>query len=171
MFSKSWIRIAFVLCMCAIVAAGCKTKPKPAPIPDEGLTPIPGDGSDIGMTDRSADTGAEITVKFENVLFSYDSFQVTESEAAKVASVAEFMKSKPDIKLTCEGNCDERGSAEYNMSLGEHRAQAVRAALVGVGIDAARIQTKSYGREQPIDARHCEEAWRQNRRVEFKLYQ
>ena len=172
MFSKSWINVLLVFCLCVVVSAGCKSKPKPTAEGQTEMTPVgmPGEGTEGGLPARGAEGTAITGVKFETVLFSYDSFQVTDTEAAKIQKVAEFMKEKPTVKLTTEGNCDERGSAEYNMSLGEHRALAVRAALVGLGIDASRIQTKSYGREKPADSRHCEDAWRQNRRVEFALY-
>jgi len=159
----------FMLCLCVLVCAGCKTKkPKVDDTASMNPTEVGGNG-EIPESQRGGDQTA-MAEKFDNVLFSYDSFQVADTEVAKIQKVAEFMKAKPEVKLTTEGNCDERGSAEYNMSLGEHRALAVRAALVGLGIDASRIQTKSYGREKPIDNRHCEEAWRSNRRVEFALY-
>jgi peptidoglycan-associated lipoprotein len=80
------------------------------------------------------------------------------------------MTRNQDVRLIAEGHCDERGSREYNLSLGEHRALAVRAYLVGLGVDGARIQTRSYGEEQPLDPGHDESAWRLNRRVEFALF-
>jgi peptidoglycan-associated lipoprotein len=170
-FCKSWINVLFVLCLCVMVSVGCKG---PKPKVDDTTSVIPekiDEPTGTRLPERDEGDMAAISgTKFENVLFSYDSFQVTETELAKIQKVAELMKAKTAIKLTTEGNCDERGSAEYNMSLGEHRALAVRAALVVLGIDASRIQTKSYGREKPIDNRHCEEAWHQNRRVEFAPY-
>lgn len=170
-FSKSWINVLFVFCLCVLVGAGCR---HPKPKVDDSTSMQPTDvgtpTGEIPVAPRDEGGTAITDVKFENVLFSYDSFQVADTEVAKVQKVADFMKTKTEVKLTTEGNCDERGSAEYNMSLGERRALAVRAALVSLGIDASRIQTKSYGREKPIDNRHCEEAWRQNRRVEFAPY-
>jgi peptidoglycan-associated lipoprotein len=80
------------------------------------------------------------------------------------------MASNPGVRLVTEGHCDERGSNEYNMSLGEHRADAVRAALLTRNIDGARVTTKSYGEEMPLDPGHGEDAWRVNRRVEFAFY-
>jgi peptidoglycan-associated lipoprotein len=80
------------------------------------------------------------------------------------------MKANADVRLVKEGHCDERGSIEYNMSLGEHRALAVRAYMVSHGIDGARIQTRSFGKEKPLDPGHSEPSWRVNRRVEFALF-
>jgi peptidoglycan-associated lipoprotein len=104
------------------------------------------------------------------VLFAYDSYQIAPSEVAKVEKVAEFMRRATDVKLVAEGHCDERGSNEYNMSLGEHRALAVRAHLISLGIDGSRIQTRSFGEEKPLNSGHGESAWRENRRVEFALF-
>jgi peptidoglycan-associated lipoprotein len=168
--SKSWFNVLFVFSLCVLVSVGCKSK-KPKVDDGSSVTPTEVGGTGQIPEGQRDENGTAITdTKLDNVLFSYDSFQVADTEIAKVQKVAEFMKAKPDVKLTTEGNCDERGSAEYNMSLGEHRALAVRAALVGIGIDASRIQTKSYGREKPVDDRHCEEAWHKNRRVDFALY-
>jgi len=109
-------------------------------------------------------------VEFSNVHFAYDSYQVEDAEVAKIERVAEYMRANPGVRLVVEGHCDERGSREYNMSLGEHRALAVRAYLVGVGIDGSGIQTRSYGEEMPVDPGHNEAAWRLNRRGGFVLF-
>ncbi|MBN1557201.1 MAG: OmpA family protein [Lentisphaerae bacterium] len=125
---------------------------------------------DSPLSERFED-GVRVTdVRFEPVRFAYDSYQVENSEVGKIESVAAYMRDDTGVRLVVEGHCDERGSREYNMSLGEHRALAVRAYLVGLGIDGARVQTRSYGEEQPADPGHGESAWRQNRRVEFALY-
>lgn len=109
-------------------------------------------------------------VNFQDVNFLYDSYQIPRSEIPKIEEVADYMKENRGVRLIIEGHCDERGSREYNMSLGEHRALAVRAYLVGLGIASSRIQTRSYGEEQPLDFGHNESAWRKNRRAEFVLY-
>jgi peptidoglycan-associated lipoprotein len=105
------------------------------------------------------------------IYFGYDSFQVEPSQTATVETVGDYMRDNPNAKLVVEGHCDERGSREYNLSLGEHRALAVRAYLIGLGIEASRIQTRSYGEEAPTSAGHDDTAWRDNRRGEFAVYE
>ena len=131
------------------------------------------EGPDLKMEGDRFTTGTPVSdIEFhrDNVLFEYDSFQIKSTEIAKIEKIAGFMKQETKVVLVCEGHCDERGSREYNMSLGEQRAQAVRAHLVGVGIAPERIQSKSFGKEKPLNAGHNEAAWRENRRVEFALF-
>lgn len=105
------------------------------------------------------------------VYFSYNESAVPAAEMGKVANAALFLQQNPRVVLLVEGNCDERGTNEYNMSLGEFRAQAVRNALVAQGIEPGRVQTASYGEEKPAVAGHDEAAWRLNRRGDFAFYQ
>jgi len=115
--------------------------------------------------------GTPVTdVSFENVAFPFDSFQIADSERGKIESVANYMSSNNDVTTVVDGHCDERGSREYNLSLGEHRALAIRAYLISLGVAGDRIQTRSFGEEQPLDPSHGEGAWRQNRRGEFSLF-
>ena len=110
-------------------------------------------------------------VSFAPVYFGFDSTVVPQGEVAKIDAVARHLKEKPDRVLVIEGNCDERGSNEYNMSLGENRAIIIRTYLTGNDIAADRIQTRSFGEEKPADAGHDEAAWAKNRRGEFAVYQ
>ena len=116
---------------------------------------------------RPEASGTIIDAQLAAVQFAFDSAQVDEGERAKAEAAAAYLKSNAGTTVTLEGNCDERGSTEYNMSLGERRAQSVSTYLMSLGIDANRIQTKSYGKERPKDPGHAETAWRVNRRVEF----
>lgn len=104
------------------------------------------------------------------VHFAYDSSAIRSSERANVEAVASALKSDPGAKLMIEGNCDERGTEEYNRSLGERRALAVRQALVKLGVSSMRVFTKSYGKDNPAnDPGHDESAWAKNRRDDFVL--
>ena len=82
---------------------------------------------------------------------------------------SDWLQENPDVYFTIEGHCDERGTAEYNLALGDRRAQSTKNFLVDLGIDATRISTVSYGEERPVDPRSNEEAWAKNRRAQFML--
>ena len=110
-------------------------------------------------------------VSFEPVYFGFDSTVVPQGELGKIDAVAQHLTSRTDRVVVVEGNCDERGSNEYNMSLGENRAIIVRNYLVQNGIAADRIQTRSYGEEKPAVDGHDESAWSRNRRGEFAIFQ
>ena len=110
-------------------------------------------------------------VKVAPVYFAFDSYALPPSEVSKIEQVAHHLQQNAAHVLVVEGNCDERGSNEYNMSLGENRALAVRSHLVNLGISADRIQTRSYGEEKPAVTGTGEEVWHLNRRCEFALFQ
>ncbi len=101
--------------------------------------------------------------------FAYDSAAIKKTEQSNLLLVAEALKADANAKLLVEGNCDERGTQEYNRSLGERRALAAREALAKLGIDASRIRTISYGKDKPVDPANTAEAWTKNRRDDFVL--
>lgn len=109
-------------------------------------------------------------VEFAAVYFGFDSTVIPQGELGKIDLVAEHLKAKPERVVLVEGNCDERGSNEYNITLGENRAIIVRNYLVQNGVEANRIQTRSYGEEKPAAEGHDESAWALNRRAEFGIY-
>ncbi len=114
--------------------------------------------------------GSEHIGLFSPVLFAYDSSQVSAGERAKIEAVASHLKQNSAHSVILEGHCDERGSREYNLALGERRALAVRTYLIGLGIASDRTQTKSFGEENPAAPGHDDGSWSQNRRGEFVLY-
>lgn len=173
MTTRSMVAMALV-CSLAVALTGCKSwrskKNTTTPGGDNGGLVTDGTtlgGNTGGLAPRPGEGMTPVAGQFDTVLFAFDSAAVDEGERAKVEKIAEFMKSSPAAMVVCEGHCDERGSNEYNMSLGERRALAVRDYLMNLGIDGARIQTKSFGEERPKDPGHTEDAWRVNRRVEF----
>ena len=95
----------------------------------------------------------------ELVYFAYDDSGLTESSIALIKEKAAFLMANPDIKTVLEGHCDERGSVEYNLALGERRAKSVRDFMVQDGVAPGRIRMVSYGKERPADPGHTEEAW------------
>ena len=145
-----------------------------------------GTGSDINGQDISSQEGSIsgasegkfedlytrcTDVNFAPVYFGFDSTVVPQGELGKIDAVAQHLTAKTDRVVVVEGNCDERGSSEYNMSLGENRAIIIRNYLVQSGITADRIQTRSYGAEKPAVDGHDESAWAKNRRGEFAIFQ
>lgn len=111
-----------------------------------------------------------VNVAFTPVYFGYNTFTIPSSEMAKVSALAEYMIAQPDYFLMIYGHCDERGTIEYNVSLGEYRAQAIREVLIQLGVEPERVKTDSMGEEMPVDPGHNEAAWRLNRRGEFAFY-
>jgi peptidoglycan-associated lipoprotein len=174
MKSRVMFRAAMAAFICGtVLVSGCR-KPKATV---DGSDMLSGRGietyGDLPMGGERTPDGIRVTdpaAQIEAVSFGFDSYQIAPAEMPKIGKAADFMKNNPDVRLVAEGHCDERGSNEYNMSLGEHRAQAIRAALVSAGIEATRIQTRSFGEENPIDPGHNEAAWSVNRRGEFAFY-
>jgi peptidoglycan-associated lipoprotein len=134
-----------------------------------GLSTGPGtlataEGWDPSQCDQDRAALADQTVHF-----AFDSAAVLSKEQNKIVIVSEKLKSDASALLLIEGHCDERGTEEYNRSLGERRALALREALASAGIDPQRIRTISYGKDKPADPGHDESAWSKNRRGEFVL--
>ena len=166
----------------AVVASGCKY--------DKAGKGGAADGQDISSSSEVGDSSSTsgslsdaaegkfedmytrcTDVNFEPVYFGFDSTVVPQGELGKIDAVVQHLNSRQDRVVVIEGNCDERGSNEYNMSLGENRSVIVRNYLVQSGIAANRIQTRSYGEEKPAVDGHDESAWAKNRRGEFAIYQ
>src|SRR5690606_6897438 len=97
------------------------------------------------------------------VFFGYDQYSLTAQARQTLDRQAAWLKQYPSTSITVAGNCDERGTREYNLALGARRAEAARAYLVSMGVDGSRITTVSYGKERPLDPRSTEEAWSVNR--------
>jgi len=105
----------------------------------------------------------------EKIYFAFDSFALTEQSRETLYKNAEQIIKKSTAKYTVEGHCDERGSDEYNLALGEKRAKSAYNYLITLGVPAERLSTVSFGEERPADPGHDEEAWAKNRRAEFSI--
>jgi len=103
----------------------------------------------------------------KDIYFDYDKYNIRPADQGTLAADAAFLKAHPNVRFTIEGHCDERGSTEYNLALGDNRASAVKQALVNLGVPAANIKTISYGKEKPSCTEHTEACWQQNRRGHF----
>ncbi len=111
----------------------------------------------------------ELLAKIEDAYFDYDKYALRpdamKALQADSSELRDILKDYPDYKLTVEGHCDERGSAEYNVALGDRRAAAAKDYLVGVGIPSAQLSVISYGKEKPVCEEHDEACWQKNRRI------
>jgi peptidoglycan-associated lipoprotein len=145
--------------------------PAPAPAPTSGETPAI--RSDMTVKDDPLSTRSIDDVNRESPLqpafFDYDSAELTAEARSALDANAAILKKYPTWVITIEGHCDERGTAEYNLALGERRAVAAQAYLVSLGIAPARLRTVSYGKEFPFDPAKTEAAWAKNRRAHFVL--
>jgi peptidoglycan-associated lipoprotein len=103
----------------------------------------------------------------KDVYFDYDAYAIRPEAQATLQADAEFLKQHPNMTFTIEGHCDERGSTEYNLALGDNRANSAKQALLGMGVSANQIKTISYGKEKPFCTESNEQCWQQNRRDHF----
>jgi len=121
--------------------------------------------------EEAAKREAELREEFENtdIHFDFDKFSLTNEAREILAKKASWLQGRTDLKIKIEGHCDERGNNEYNMALGERRANSAMKYMVTAGVEASRISTISYGEEMPLDAGQDEDAWTKNRRAHFRI--
>jgi peptidoglycan-associated lipoprotein len=127
----------------------------PPPPPAQPQGPVPGSAADFVAQMMGRDT----------IHFALDKFTVDPADMPALQAQAQWLMKYPAKKATIEGHCDERGTREYNLALGERRATAAKNYLVSLGVDASRLTTISYGKERPVDPASTEEAWAKNRRA------
>ena len=161
------------LIACGLLVAGCGGNKPPV----EETTPTTttgeqgtttGETGEPGRPDRgTVESTNEVIAQLKTVYFDFDKYNLRDDARRTLEQDAEILKNNPDVKVVVEGHCDERGTNEYNLALGENRANAARDYLVRLGIDAGRLSTISYGEERPVALGHDEAAWAQNRRVQF----
>ena len=118
------------------------------------------EGSELSAAEREA-------LGLRTIYFDFDQFALSASARETLRRNAEILKSHPEIRVEIQGNCDERGSEEYNLALGERRANAVKRYLVDLGVPSSRLRTVSFGEARPAVQGHDESAWRYNRRADF----
>jgi peptidoglycan-associated lipoprotein len=125
-------------------------------------------GSDTGMATNGVTPGTQqdlVVNVGDRVFFAYDSYDISPEGQATMQKQAEWLQKYPNVNIQISGHCDERGTREYNLALGERRANAAKNYLVSLGVPASRISTISYGKERPAVDGHTPEAWAQNRRA------
>ena len=163
----------------ALVAAACASNDKKAEpsVADRSSSVTPPTPNTSGSTTRSTQqpniAGDPLRdpnniLSKRSVFFDYDSNSVKDEYRGMVQAHARYMSDKRDSKIRIEGNCDERGSREYNLALGQRRAEAVKRVMTVLGVTDSRIETVSYGEEKPVAQGHDEQSWSQNRRADIK---
>ena len=163
----------------SLVASGCSSK-KPRPTPTSSNAAASTDESQTSGADASKAfgaagdaTGAGVAgpsgaqLQNRTIYFDFDSSEVKSDYNGLITAHAHYLAANPSIRVRLEGNTDERGSREYNIGLGERRAQSVRRALTLQGVAESQITTVSYGEERPAVTGHTDEAWARNRRVDI----
>ena len=183
--SKSRLATLLLLCFAVFLfTAGCKKKKKPElpPAPPPATAPAPAEpppavevkDDEFKSPEPEVVTATPLTVQqlqaqLHTVYFDFDKFDLSETSRGILRTNAQVLKDNSAFNVVVEGHCDERGSIEYNLALGERRANATRDYLVTLGVSASRIRIVSYGEEKPADRSHGESAWAKNRRAEFTV--
>ena len=149
----------------AALAACSSNKPKPTPPPVEQTTTTTQGSGNGRYTVESLDTDACLRQRV--IYFDLDKTDIHSEFQAAIACHAAYLRQFPGARVTLEGNCDERGTREYNLGLGERRGNSVQGALGGAGASTGQLNVVSYGEERPVCREHGESCWQKNRRVEI----
>ena len=178
----------FILLIVAVMA-GCAKKQtvrsnesnpveaaKPSAIPsgNQATTEMSQPGMSMNAPKSPAkEPGVQVTEEmkspFADIHFDFDKSLIKDGDKPTLQKIATYLKQHPRAGVRIEGNCDERGTPEYNMALGERRAESAKKYLIGLGVPAKEISTISFGKEKPLDPGHSEEAWTKNRRDHFDI--
>ena len=183
-------KIALILCLVltlVVLAPACKKKatgetvpdpdaqqiqtpepiePEPAPVEQvEGFKTADPDVREIDQSAAAINDRGELKI----IYFGYDRDELTDAARSNLRQNANWLKANPQWNVVLQGHCDERGTIEYNLALGQRRANSVRSYMASLGVDASRVRTVSYGEERPVDNGHNEAAWAKNRRAESQV--
>jgi peptidoglycan-associated lipoprotein len=154
-------------CSALVISLGLGCAKRKKPEEEAGATVGAGAPQESQPPIASGDLANEAKSALKIVHFALDKYTLSNEARTILQGDAEWLKGHPSVVVQIEGHCDERGSLEYNLALGEKRANSVKAYLQQLGIDASRLSTVSLGEERPVDSGHTEEAWSKNRRNEF----
>lgn len=167
MITPSGLRPLILLGVASLALSACATKAPPQLPPDPGpaTTTDSGAGSLQGPVPGSQADFVAFTAGADTIYFDTDRYNVDSVDAAALQTQAQWLARYPAKRATLEGHCDERGTRDYNLALGERRANAAKNYLISLGVDAARISTVSYGKERPVALGSNETAWARNRRA------
>jgi peptidoglycan-associated lipoprotein len=190
MANRNLFVIVLLVLGLALLPLGCKKKPEeitPEPTDDQAAeqpaqTEAIKEPPPVEVTEGFAEEKPTVEEEVEptvaqwnemgvlkTVYFAFDKADLTDDARRTLRANADWLKTQTKYGVAVEGHCDERGTIEYNLSLGQRRSQVIKDYLVSVGVNAARVRTVSYGEERPVDPGHNETAWAKNRRGEFVI--
>ena len=152
----------------ALALSACKKEPPeelPPPPQQDVVTPTPGTPTPTGPVPGTQAHFAQAMQGRDTIYFDTDKFDIDAEDQAALRQQAQYLQQYPNVRATVEGHADERGTREYNIALGERRANAAKNYLVSLGVGADRVTTVSYGKERPVARGSNEQAWARNRRA------
>ena len=165
MRKKRWIIMAmFVVIPGLMFTVSCQKK-----VVDATPEPVVEEQPEVETKEEVVVYKAPDMVMQEDIYYEFDKSTLTPTAQENLLRKAEWLRENPNAAVTIEGHCDERGTNEYNLALGDRRAESAKAFLTDLGIDPSRLTTISYGEERPVDPRSNEEAWAKNRRAHFAV--
>jgi peptidoglycan-associated lipoprotein len=156
-----------------LLVAACQTKPTTTAGGEStgGVSAHSGAQGDVISGSVGMDQQIWLSTNIgDRVNFALDKYNIDQAAATRLERQAIWLKENPEVTVTIEGNCDERGTREYNLGLGDRRANAVKNYLVALGVDASRVSTLSFGKENPMALGSNEDAWAQNRNAQTVVY-
>lgn len=159
------LSIAFISFSLVLSFAGCKSAPKT----DDSESGTGSSEMTQGDANTMGDSDSGKAMGMQTIYFKYDSFEIDSDGKQALSTNVEILKANPSVKVQVEGHCDQRGGIQYNIALGEKRANTVRDALKRAGISTDRLATISYGKERLIDSSMSEAAFAKNRRANFVI--
>ncbi|MFH1278733.1 MAG: peptidoglycan-associated lipoprotein Pal [Candidatus Eisenbacteria bacterium] len=169
MSKRTPFAILVVMLMILPLIASCGSKKEiPLPEPIE-KAPAPVKTEPVPEPKPVVEVDPDQKYDFQNIHFEFDKFRLQPQAQSMLTEHAKVLMRNPGWSVRIEGHCDERGTVEYNLALGEKRAKSAQDFLVRYGVKADKIGIISYGKERPVDAGHNEEAWAKNRRAEFHV--
>jgi peptidoglycan-associated lipoprotein len=177
---KQSLKVGSITLAAVAFVVACSSKPPAAPPPsptpvstptvvtvEPVATPAPMPAPRVEADDIRAKSLVEISSYLKPAFFDYDKADIRGDSRDVLATNATWLKKYSSVQFTIEGHADERGTAQYNLALGDRRANAAKDYLVSLGVDASRIKTVSYGKERPFATGHDEDSWQKNRRAHF----
>ncbi len=172
--TQHWLRSFLLMMLAGLVLVGCAStsEPEPPQGSDQAPEPIdtqPPEPPPVQKPDYELTSNGDLeylgTPISSTFLFDYDRAVIRPADLSALERHAAYLNENRDKKVVLEGHCDERGTREYNLALGENRSNAVRGFLISAGVSARQIDTVSYGEERPVDPGHSDAAWARNRRA------